>query len=138
MFCSGLEIGLILLMLFYLWLFYPWTFSGYASNATALLICAASVLLIYLFLRLEEPLKAKDNLPLRVALYAVFLLPMIFLLLVFSILLGNTAAFCCLVYGVMLVLHFLLMKILIALNDRDIVLGCYIPFWASAIFFCFV
>lgn len=97
---------------------------GYASNATALLICAASVLLIYLFLRLEEPLKAKDNLPLRVALYAVFLLPMIFLLLVFSILLGNTAAFCCLVYGVMLVLHFLLMKILIALNDRDIVLGC--------------
>lgn len=41
-------------------------------NATALLICAASVLLIYLFLRLEEPLKPKDNLPLRVALYAVF------------------------------------------------------------------
>ncbi len=138
LFCSGLEIGLILLMLFYLWLFYPWTFSGYASNATALLICAASVLLIYLFLRLEEPLKPKDNLPLRVALYAVFLLPMIFLLLVFSILLGNTAAFCCLVYGVMLVLHFLLMKILIALNDRDIVLGCCISFWASAIFFCFV
>ena len=43
LFCSGLEIGLILLMLFYLWLFYPWTVSGYASNATALLICVADL-----------------------------------------------------------------------------------------------
>lgn len=138
LFCSGLEVLLVLLMLFYLWLFYPWMLSGYVASFSAVVICVSSVLLIYLFLQLEEPLKTKENLPLRIALYAVFVLPLCFVLLVFSILRGNTAAFACLVYGAALALHFLLMKILIALNDRDVLIGCWVPFLASAIFFCFV
>ena len=112
--------------------------SGYVASFSAVVICVSSVLLIYLFLQLEEPLKTKENLPLRIALYAVFVLPLCFVLLVFSILRGNTAAFACLVYGAALALHFLLMKILIALNDRDVLIGCWVPFLASAIFFCFV
>lgn len=136
--CSGLEIGLVLLLLFYFWLFYPWMFSGYASTGSSLLISISSTLLLYLFLHLEEPLKTHENLPLRAALYAVFFLPLIFLLLVFSILRGNTAAFACLVYGAMVVLHLLWMKILVALHDREVLPGGCISFLASAIFFCFL
>ena len=128
----------MLLLLLSLCLFCPSVRSVYGASFYAVVICVSSVLLIYLFLQLEEPLKTKENLPLRIALYAVFLLPLCFVLLVFSILRGNTAAFACLVYGAALALHFLLMKILIALNDRDVLIGCWVPFLASAIFFCFV
>lgn len=138
LFCSALEIAVVLLLLYYFWLFYPWTISGYASTGATLPICIATVLLIYLLLHLEEPLKSREYLSLRVALYAVFLIPAAFLLLAFSILLGNTAAFACLVYASAVVMQFLLMKILFSLSGYDIFFSCWPVFWAFSAFFCFL